>query len=135
MNPRGFSLIELLIVLAIVALLAAVALPAWQAQRDRAQRNDARAWLIRLSNDQQAHFVRAGHYAPDLRGLGFTTPVAATPGGHYQLSVVATSPTGFTVRASRIAADREARRCAWYTLDQTQQRASGPEGIEECWWR
>lgn len=135
MNTRGFSVIELLVVIAIIALLAAVALPAWQAQRDRAQRSDARAWLIRLSNDQQAFFVHAGHYAADLRGLGFANPVATTPGGHYELSVAATSPSGFTVRATRIAADREARRCAWYTLDQTQQRASGPKGIEECWWR
>ena len=135
MTRRGFTLVELLLVIGIVALLAAVAVPGWQAQRDRAQRSDARAWLIRLSNDQQAYFVRHGVYATDLRGLGFDTATATTPGDNYRLSVAETTATGFTVRATRIAGDREASRCAWYTLDQSQRRASGPAAASECWWR
>ncbi|MEO0616907.1 MAG: type IV pilin protein [Pseudomonadota bacterium] len=135
MRHRGFTLVELLLVIGIVALLAAAAVPGWQAQRDRSQRSDARAWLIRLSNDQQAYFVRHGRYADDLRGLGFGSATATTPGGHYRLSVSSTTATGFTVRATRTASDREASRCAWYTLDQSQRRASGPAAVSECWWR
>ncbi|MEM1439928.1 MAG: type IV pilin protein [Pseudomonadota bacterium] len=135
MKRHGFTLIELLLVVGIIGLLAAVAVPGWQAQRDRSQRTDARAWLIRLGNDQQAYFVRHGQYATDLRGLGFDTATAATPGGHYRLSVSATTATGFTLRATRIASDREANRCAWYTLDESQRRSSGPAAVSECWWR
>ena len=132
---RGLSLIELLVVLAVVAIVAGIALPTWQSQRTRAERTDARAWLIRLGNDQQAHFVRTGRYANDLRALGFSAATASTPNGQYTLSVAATSATGFSLRAVRIPADREARRCAWFTLDATQSRASGPAGPQECWWR
>ncbi len=131
----GLSLVELLVTLAVVAIVAGLALPAWQSQRARAERTDARAWLIRLGNDQQAHFVRTGRYATDLRELGFAAAMAPTPNGRYTLSVAATTATGFSLRATRIPADREARRCAWFTLDQAQARASGPEAPEECWWR
>ena len=134
-RASGFNLIELLVALAVVALLAGIALPTWQSQRARAERTDARAWLIRLGNDQQAHFVRTGAYATDLRALGFATATLPTPNGRYTLSVASTSATGFTVRAERIPADREAGRCAWFALDQAQLRASGPAGPDECWWR
>lgn len=134
-RDSGLSLVELLVTLAVVAIVAGIALPAWQSQRTRAERTDARAWLIRLGNDQQAYFVRQGRYAADLRELGFTTATAPTPNGRYSLSVAATSATGFRLRAERIPADREARRCAWFALDQAQARASGPAGPEECWWR
>lgn len=134
-RTAGLSLIELLVALAVVAIVAGIALPAWQSQRARAERTDARAWLIRLNNDQQAHFVRTGHYATDLRALGFAEATSQTPNGRYTLSVATTSATGFSLRAARIPADREARRCAWFTLDQAQARASGPAGPEECWWR
>ena len=135
MRSDGFSLVELLVALAVVALLAGIAVPTWQAQRLRAERTEARAWLLRLGNDQQAYFVRHGHYADDLLGLGFDTATAATPGGRYLLSVESTSATGYRMRAERVPADREAERCAWFALDQTQARASGPLPPAECWWR
>jgi type IV pilus assembly protein PilE len=134
-DRSGFSLIELLVALAAVAIIAGIAVPAWQSQRARAERSDARAWLIRLGNDQQAHFVRTGRYATDLRELGFATATAPTPNGRYTLAVAATSATGFTMRATRIPADREARKCTWLALDQAQSRMSGPASPDECWWR
>ena len=134
-RAAGFSFVELLVALAVVAIVAGIALPAWQSQRARAERTDARAWLIRLVNDQQAYFVRTGRYAADLRELGFAAATAPTPNRRYTLSVSSTSPTGFTLRAVRIPADREARRCAWFELDETQSRRSGPAGPRECWWR
>ena len=49
----GFTLIELLLVLAIVGIVTAIAWPSFAAARDRAQRSEARAWLMRLAADQQ----------------------------------------------------------------------------------
>ncbi len=131
-NP-GFTLIEVLIVVAIVGVLTALAWPSFAAQRDRAQRSEARAWLLRLGADQQTFFIREGRYALDLAELGRSQPL--TPGGQYRLSVASSSNAGFVMRAERVARDKEAARCAWFTLDQTQLREAGPQGVVECWMR
>lgn len=134
-KASGFTLIELLLVLAIVGLVTAIAWPSFAAVRDRAQRSEARAWLMRLAADQQDVYIRRGRYATTIAELGISAAPALTPDGRYRLSVASSDALGFVMRAERVANDREAARCRWFTLDQAQSRDSGPRPIEECWMR
>ncbi|MEL6870133.1 MAG: type IV pilin protein [Pseudomonadota bacterium] len=134
-NSRGFTLLELMICLAIIALLVSLAVPGYQHYRDRAERNDARIGLLRLAADQQNHFLEHGTYASDLIALGSTTPSAVTGNGRYRLAVLSADTDGFVVRASLITPERERNRCAWFEMDQRQHRWAGPAGARECWYR
>lgn len=131
----GFTLMELLIALAIIAIIVASAIPSYQRYLDRAARNDARVGLLKLAADQQTFFLRNGRYAVDLRELGANAATKITDNGRYQLSVLSTSGEGFVVRAALITPDRERRHCAWLEMDQRQHKWAGPAGSRECWYR
>lgn len=60
---RGFTLIELMIVVAIVALLASVALPSYQEYVRRGNRAEARAAIMSLAQLEERNFTDRGGYA------------------------------------------------------------------------
>jgi type IV pilus assembly protein PilE len=72
---NGFSLIELLAVMMIVAMLAAMALPAWQRHLERAWRLQARAELISAMLALERHALATASFA--------STPGAETPAGRW----------------------------------------------------
>ena len=83
-SQRGFTLIELMIVVAIVAILLAVALPAYQNQMIRGHRAAAKSEMLDIANRQQQFLLANRSYAATVAALGYTLPaeVAAhyTPG-------------------------------------------------------
>ncbi|MEM8547505.1 MAG: type IV pilin protein [Pseudomonadota bacterium] len=132
---RGFSLIELVLVVALAAILATLSLAGVRLQADRAKRQEARIALLKLAAEQQLHFVREGHYAADLIALGSATATRLSASGRYRLRVDSNTPSGFVLRATLQVPGREQSRCAWLALDQSQRRTAGPLGSAECWFR
>ena len=75
---RGFTLVELCVVLALVGLLATVAWPSWQTQLQRGYRADAVTALMRVQLAQESHRAHHGLYAAQLNVLvGAAAPVSA----------------------------------------------------------
>ena len=65
---RGFTLLELMIVIAIVAALAAIALPAYNDQLRKSRRSDAKIALVSLVQLQENYYAARSTYAPNLSG-------------------------------------------------------------------
>jgi type IV pilus assembly protein PilE len=145
MTSRGFSLLELLVTLAIVALLAALAWPGYGAIIQRAQRNDARLALLTIQHAEESHYQRFNAYTEALTlpgssgGLGLA---ALSSNGSYALSV-STSDDGqhYSATARVLAQGRQSRdhACASLLIDETGQRAatdaSGADSTDTCWRR
>lgn len=74
-SSRGFTLIELMIAVAIVAILAAIAFPAYQSQVRKSNRAAAQAVMMDAANKQQFYLSSRREYAATLADLGVTTPV------------------------------------------------------------
>jgi type IV pilus assembly protein PilE len=70
----GFTLIELVVVMAIVALLAAIAVPSYVAQMKKGRRSDAEAALMDIAQRQQQYMLDTRGYAPDVGTLSVTVP-------------------------------------------------------------
>lgn len=103
-RQNGFSLIELMITVVVVAVLAAVAYPSYQDHLRKGRRASAQAFMMEVANRQQQYLLDARNYAVGstaLTTLNVTTPsdVAA----HYSVTVAPTAPTtppSYTITAT-----------------------------------
>ena len=98
--PRlnGFTLVELMMALAITATLAAIALPAYQNQMRKARRNDAQTSLQKIVLEQTRWRTQHDSYASSLTDLGLSTDLSAQ--AYYQLSLAQASSDGFMAVAT-----------------------------------
>ena len=99
---RGFSVAELVIVLAVIGILVALAYPSWRGHWLKARRGDAHNALMQLQQAQERW--RADHRsyatADELQAP------ATSPQGHYRLSVTDASPSGYELRAEATGAQQ-----------------------------
>lgn len=72
LNSKGFSLVELMIVVAIIGLLAAVGVPQYQKFQARARQGEAKASLSALYAAEQSFVGEWNQYSVDLRNIGFS---------------------------------------------------------------
>lgn len=143
----GFTLIELMVTVAIVAILAAIAFPSYQAYIVRTNEGVARAFLGELSSRQQAFYNDRRRYAENLADLGYGAETVALgrdgqqagEGGTaiYNVGVEDGSVTNRAYVLEAIPAGIQATRsqCGTLSLDaQGTRAASGPKG-DACWQR
>ncbi|MGK0297482.1 MAG: type IV pilus assembly protein PilE [Gammaproteobacteria bacterium] len=69
---KGFTLIELMIVVAIVAIISAVAIPAYSSQSRKAKRSDAQQLMLDAANRQQQYLLDARQYTTSFAALNVT---------------------------------------------------------------
>ncbi len=70
-RQRGFTLVELMVVVAIAAVLASIALPNYMESVRKSRRADARAALQELAQQLEAYYARNGTYTTDMTELGY----------------------------------------------------------------
>lgn len=97
-NSRGFTLIEVMIVVVIIGILAAVAYPSYQKHMTQTRRSDAQSALLQIANQQERFFTECNYYATTLTGTRacgasagngvLAYPAATSPDGHYALTLV-----------------------------------------------
>lgn len=96
-TPRreGYSLIEILIVIAIIGLLAAIAVPSYFGFKKKALATEARANLHQLFKLELSYQGEYGSYTNNLNDIGFKV----TPDMRYSYEVYSVWPGGFSARA------------------------------------
>ncbi len=147
-GPRasGFTLLELLVVLAVVALLAVFAWPGYRQSLHRAQRIEARLALLRLQYLQERHFADHHVYAGQLgvvAGAGSLPMPAVTENGNYALSLeLGDERQTYVAIAEAIPGGRQSgdSQCQRLSIDTTGERRSAtaqgawrPEPQAGCW--
>ena len=94
-SSRGLTLIELLVVVVIVAILGAIAIPAYTNYLTRARRADAKTALEQLRASQEMFRAERGSYSTSLIQLVTSWGVPSAP-GDYSILLNSSSATGFT---------------------------------------
>ena len=131
---RGMTLVELLIVVAIVAILASAALPSWNSQVQKARRADARNTLIFVQVEQEKYRADNGSYASSMSALGLSTYNSASR-DYYNISIVSNSETAFVASATpNTNGGQNNDLCGTFAVDQSGPNQSGVyASISDCW--
>ena len=126
----GFSLTELLIVIVIVGILAAIGLPAYQDYARASKRSDAQQALSRMAQLQERFFTDNNRFASNATQLGYATNSPETTGGYWSLSATGnTSSYTLTATPANGHSDPD---CTSLILDSTGKRSSTGTG-SDCW--
>ena len=135
-RANGFSLLEMLIVVTIVGIVAAFALPNYTRQMEASRRMDAKDALLQLAAEQEKFYMTNSTYAADLSELGFPTELSVN--GYYGLSVAADAET-FTLTATPASGSPQQKDngCQEFTLNhqglRTAKDGDGADAATECW--
>lgn len=133
-SQSGFTLIELMITVAIIGILAAVAYPSYTAHVQKSRRTDAKVALLEIAQRQESYFLRHRSYG-SLAQIGYGN---ASPEGYYTLSVTADA-SSFTAEATAASgkAQHHDTQCRKFTLDQrgakASENASNADTTATCW--
>lgn len=136
-RQSGFTLIELMIVVVVVAILSAVALPSFFEQIRKSRRTDAINALAQVQQAQERWRANNATYASSLAapptGIGVSNPSS----GYYTLSISGASATGYTATATAAGSQANDSRCT--SLSVTVANGSptysktGTGTVKECW--
>ncbi len=91
-TQKGFTLIELMIVVAILGILSAIALPSYTRYVEKSRRTDAKVELLRIAQLQESFFAQNLTYANSLTQLGLPTNTVLSADRYYNVTVFTTTP-------------------------------------------
>lgn len=139
LRSHGFTLVEVMIVVVIVAILLSVALPAYQGVLQKGRRADARSALLDAANRQEQYQLDYGTYTADMTDLGYAADPSVSDEGHYSVDAVAcasgTIASCYVLTASPVAASPQSKdtRCTGFTLDSFGSRTATGSQAAACW--
>jgi len=142
-RTRGFTLIELMVVVAIIAILAAIGYPAYTEQVARSRRADAKAALLEAAQWMEREFTVSGSYARKGDGSNLTNtellaaPLQALgPTAQYYTIGFAAAPTARAFSINMVPTGSMTNdKCGTLSVDQTGTRGVTGTGVTvaECW--
>lgn len=134
---RGVTLIELILVVSVVAILAAIALPSYQKYVLKGRRAEAIAALNAIQQAQERYRANSPSYAATLSELA---QGSTSPSGHYGLSLSAVTASGYTITARAQGQQAKDQDCDAMVLRLERgnifSRASDAQGTDSssrCW--
>jgi type IV pilus assembly protein PilE len=131
----GVTLVELLVVLVIIGILSAIAYPTYRKSVLRANRTEAKAAMMQLSQALEKCFTRFGAYnnanCTAFTSLGDEGRLTET--GKYRLSFADIDDVTFTIRAAPEGGQAADTVCGNLQIDQSGRRESGAPDPKTCW--
>lgn len=125
----GFTLIEMMVVTAIIAILAGIAYPSYRQQVIRSNRSEAKAQLMQTAQELERCYTRLHTYN------GCNVADRASESGHYFIDVTL-QDQAFVISAEPRGAQSQDTACGKLSIDQRgKKERSGKSELTECWQR
>jgi type IV pilus assembly protein PilE len=128
---RGITLLELMIVVVIVGIMAAIAYPNYRDFAARAKRNEAKAILLEIAQNQERFYLQNSTYGT-LSQLGYVADIIETDTGSYDVTIAPPpDASNFNAVATFKLGGSEAGKCLTFTVDGRGSQTSLPDTT--CW--
>ncbi|HSV54221.1 MAG TPA: type IV pilin protein [Burkholderiaceae bacterium] len=128
-RSSGFTLIELMVAVAVIGILAAIAYPSYQDQIRKSRRAEAQSTLMSIAGRQQQFLLDTRSYADSVATLNLNVPTSVSP--HYTVTITVSAATStlpaFTATAAPIGR-QVSDKCATLTVTH-----SGAKAPTTCW--
>lgn len=135
-RSRGFTLLELMIVVAIILILAAIALPIYSQYGYRARRPDGQNLLLSIANAEERYYATNNKYGL-VTDVGYSTDPAPSEKDYYTatVEVTGTSSSAFTAIATPVTGGDQAKDdCGALSITDTGVKTStGTTTNGTCW--
>ncbi len=131
-RTRGVTLIELVIAIAVVAILAAIAFPSYQEQMRKTRRADGKAELMETAQQLERCYTRFSRYNDGNCGVALPSNSSE---GYYVVSATAITASAFTLDATPQADQANDASCGVLRLTSTGLQGSQGQSTDanECW--
>jgi type IV pilus assembly protein PilE len=151
-STSGFTLIELMITLAVLAIILTIGYPLYNVQLEKARRTDARSGLAKLAMAQERYYGMFGNYAATEAELNFG-PDGVEDGNNdvfffrqavndldltnYNIVLNSVTPQDYVFTATAIGSQLEDTDCRVFTINQvgikTAEDADSNDETQRCW--
>ena len=132
---KGFTLIELMIVVAVVAILAAVAVPSYRSYVLRSHRTVAINAILDLGSREARYYTTNNNYTGSLTTLGYAADPMQLPSStntYYNLSVSSATSATFTLSAAPVG-NQANDTCGTYTYTDLGLKGISSGSVSSCW--
>lgn len=133
-KAHGFSLIELLIALAIVGIITAIAVPSYRSSALKSNRAEGIETLLRVAQDQEVLYSQTNSYSTNAKPLAPTAASVTSPDGLYVVTVAngaCGSAACYIATATAQGAQADDTNCQTISIDNLGNRTSSP--TSNCW--
>jgi type IV pilus assembly protein PilE len=133
LRARGITLIELLTVITIIGILAAISYPMFAEQSAKGRRASARALMYQVLQNEERYYTGNNTYTTDLTALGLSNPLQTDQGTHSV--TLAVGPTGdlttsVSITGTAVVPDAE---CTSLTLTSANAQSGTGSMPSLCW--
>jgi len=147
----GFTLIELMIAVAVAGILVAIAIPTYSSQIRKSRRTEAKTALLDLAGREERYFNTSNNTYTNLAvnlayaAAGSTTTITnfSVGSGYYQVTVTVTAaagivPASYSIKATPLTTDQQQdTACQSFTVDSTGKQSSvdssSTDSTATCW--
>jgi type IV pilus assembly protein PilE len=134
-RTRGFSLIELMVVVVVIGLLSAIALPSYTRYVLRSHRSSAITGVLDVASRQARYYTTNNTYTTSMTALGYPAdpmPLTDSSNRYYDLSVASASATAFSIRAVPVNAQTKDT-CGTYRISDLGVKSVDSGTLGDCW--
>jgi type IV pilus assembly protein PilE len=130
-RTRGFSMIELMIVVVIISILAAIAIPSYRQYVLKGHRSEATRALQDLASRQENYYFSNNEYTDNLADLGASASIA---GVYFTVAIPSASSSDYEITATARGTQTQDGACTAFALYRSGAKDStGTATSDTCW--